>query len=398
MKNKTNEKMIMFLKERRVRFWTLVFLGVGVILFLTQGVYAQPRSLPPELMEMMDSAEQSPNQNQNRGNVVQSKEVSSEDIVVNNEKGKVIIDVLDLKNMDILDVLKLISKKSGVNIVAGQSVKGRITVYLKKTTVEEALEIIVEAYGWAFQKENGIIKVMSIAEYETRYGQKFGRNSLTKMKQLLFASPSKMAVILQQVKSASGKIVAEEKSGTLIMIDSPAKLKEMEIIIDHLDVPIRTEVFNLSYAKAEDLSTKILEMLTPDVGTMKQDKRSNRIVISDTSQKIKKISDLIAVFDEKDKEVNIEAKILQVVLSDEYKMGIDWQTIVSGFNKMSLIGDFDIIGATDKKGQISVGTIADDNYQFLIEALDTVGFTDILSSPNITTINNQEAKILVGST
>ena len=42
---------------------------------------------------------------------------------------KQIIDVLDLKNMDILDVLKLISQKSGLNIIAGQDVRGRITVF-----------------------------------------------------------------------------------------------------------------------------------------------------------------------------------------------------------------------------------------------------------------------------
>ncbi|VAW12081.1 hypothetical protein MNBD_BACTEROID05-1002, partial [hydrothermal vent metagenome] len=340
MKNENNKKMIFNWKSKN---WFFTCMGVLPVFLLSQEAYAQPRALPPELMEMMDSAEQNrnqlqnQNQNRNRGNVVQSKELSSEDIVVNNENGEAIIDVLDLKNIDILDVLKLISKKSGVNIVAGQSVKGRITVYLKKTTVEEALEIIVEAYGWAFRKENEIIKVMSIAEYETRYGQKFGRDSQTKMKQLLFASPADMAVILAQVKSASGKIVAEEKSGILIMIDSPAKLAEMEMIIEQMDVPVLTEVFDLSYAQAEDISSKILEILTPSVGTMKQDKRSNRIIVSDTSQKIKEIAHLISVFDQKDKEVNIEAKILQVVLSDEYKMGVDWQNILADLNSMSLV-------------------------------------------------------------
>src|SRR3989338_2661292 len=52
-------------------------------------------------------------------------------VVSASQKGeKKILDVLDLKNMDILDVLKLISQKSGLNIVAGQNVKGRGTVFL----------------------------------------------------------------------------------------------------------------------------------------------------------------------------------------------------------------------------------------------------------------------------
>ena len=53
-----------------------------------------------------------------------------------------VIDVLDLKDMDIIDVLKLISQKSGLNIVAGQNVKGPVTVFLKDVGVHEALKII----------------------------------------------------------------------------------------------------------------------------------------------------------------------------------------------------------------------------------------------------------------
>ena len=63
-----------------------------------------------------------------------------------------------------------------------------------------------------------------------------------------------------------------------------------------------------------------------------------------------------------------------------------------------MISDFDVLGTTDKRGKLSIGTIASDDYTALIEALDTVGTTNILSSPRITAINNKEAKILVGST
>ena len=40
------------------------------------------------------------------------------------------IDVLDLTNMDIYDVLKLISKKSGLNIIAGNNVQGRVNRFI----------------------------------------------------------------------------------------------------------------------------------------------------------------------------------------------------------------------------------------------------------------------------
>src|SRR3989338_6663170 len=111
---------------------------------------------------------------------------------------KQIIDVLDLKNMDILDVLKLISQKSGLNIIAGQDVRGGITVFLKDIEVLDALKIIVESYGWAYVKDGSIFKVMTAAEYEAKYERKFGQNAETRIKQLLFVKASDVAAVLNE--------------------------------------------------------------------------------------------------------------------------------------------------------------------------------------------------------
>ena len=228
-------------------------------------------------------------------------------------KESVVIDVLDLKNIDILDVLKLVSQKSGLNIIAGQNVKGRVTVYLKNVKVLEALRIIVEAYGWAYEQNKDIVKIVTAQEYEAKYGEKFGLNVETRIHQLLYANAADVVAVLNQVKSISGKIVFDEKSNTLIMLDNQKKSDEMEGIIKRIDVPIQTEVFELSYGKAKDLSTTISEILTPNVGKAKFDDRSNGIVVTDTPQKVKQIRQIIEAFDRKDKEVLIEA----------YRGGID---------------------------------------------------------------------------
>jgi general secretion pathway protein D len=54
-------------------------------------------------------------------------------------------------------------------------------------------------------------------------------------------------------------------------------------------------------------------------------------------------------------------------------------------------------GYTGNQGALSIGTLASDDYTVLIEALDTVGKTNVLSNPRIAVVNNEEAKILVGS-
>src|SRR3989338_3008812 len=84
-------------------------------------------------------------------------------------KESIVIDVLELKDMEIADVLKLISKKSGLNIVAGKNVKGKITIYLKNVEVRDALRIILESNDMAYAEEDGIIKVMGAKDYELAY-------------------------------------------------------------------------------------------------------------------------------------------------------------------------------------------------------------------------------------
>ncbi len=309
-----------------------------------------------------------------------------------------LLDVLDLKGMDVLDVLKLISQKSGLNIVASQNVKGRVTIYLKNIDVMDALRIIVEAYGWSYAQDGDIIKIITDKEFEDKYGYKFGQKSSTRVKPLLFAKAADITTVLNQIKSSSGKIIQEDKSNTVILMDSPKKIEEMEMIIARLDVPLKTEVFQLSYAKVQDLSAKVTEVITPGVGSMRFDERSNTIVVSDTEHKMEEIKNIINAFDQKDKQVLIEAKIVQIVLSDEFKLGIDWQAILRNYEDLKFTGDFDVLSAADKSGKVSVGTIDNSNYEIVLQALSTVGVTDILSSPSITAVNNQEAKILVGST
>ena len=309
-----------------------------------------------------------------------------------------IIDVLELKDMDIIDVLKLIAKKSDLNIVAGQNVRGKVTIYLKKVDVRDALRIILETNNLAYFEENGIIQVMADRDFESQHGYKFGEKIQTRIIPLTNAVATDVVAILNQVKSVFGKVIADETSNAVILVDAPNKVSSMQTLVKQMDVPRTTEVFALSYAGAEEMSKKLSEVLTKNVGRLDFDSRSNKVIITDTPRKMEEIKKIVAAFDQKEPEVLIEAKIVQIVLSDEYKLGIDWEAIVSDYKALALKGEFSILDSTEKRGKLSLGTLTDDDYHVLLEALKTVGTTNILSSPRIAVLNNQEAKILVGST
>ena len=309
-----------------------------------------------------------------------------------------VIDVLELKDMDIGDVLKLLSKKSGLNIISGKNVTGKVTIYLKNVDVRDALRIILESNDLAYVEENGIIKVIPGPQFEAAYGHKFGQDTETRIVALKYAKVEDAAAVLNQLKSQGGKISTDAVSNTIILTDRPDKIGLMEEMIGRMDILVETRVFELRYAKAEDVTKKIGTLLSKNIGKIEFDERSNKLFITDTAERFKDIEKMIQAFDQKHPEVLIEAKIVQVTLSDQYKMGIDWEAIVTDFHGLDLKNKFNILPDTlVNGGRLGIGTLANDDYEVLIEALDTVGRTNILSNPRITVINNEEAKILVGS-
>ena len=76
--------------------------------------------------------------------------------------------------MDINDVLKLLAAKSGLNIIAGKSISGRVTIFLQNVDVRDALTIILKSNDLAYIEDRGVIQIVSGSEYEQTNGHKFG--------------------------------------------------------------------------------------------------------------------------------------------------------------------------------------------------------------------------------
>nr|WP_313963774.1 pilus (MSHA type) biogenesis protein MshL [uncultured Streptococcus sp.] len=121
------------------------------------------------------------------------------------------------------------------------------------------------------------------------------------------------------------------------------------------------------------------------------------------------------------RQIAIEAKIIEVILSDRSKIGIDWSSVLENFNingvvrfgdptfsKVKEDGKFDpnsltnvgrvytVAGLVNNKLVRDVG-LADLNFSALINALDQQGRTKILSNPKLTVLNGQPALISVGT-
>jgi len=306
---------------------------------------------------------------------------------------------MDIKGMDIVDVIKMISTRSGMNIMVGKNVTGKVTLFIKNADIQDAFEIVLLSNDLAYEKKGGIINVLTQKEYELLHGERYQDKKQAKVVQLKYAKAQDLARTLTQIKTNIGKVVADENSNTLSLIDTPEKIIEMENFIKIADLPVQTKVFSLKYAQAEKLSPKLQAIITKSVGSLTVDERTNKIVITDYPNKLDEISKTIEAFDEKTPQVLIDAQIIEISPSDKFEMGVDWDFWLE--KNLRLAASLPTAGAINK---LSIGTAVAglspagrNQYKAIIDLLRTIGDTKILSSPRIMVLNNQEAKIHVGT-
>ena len=307
---------------------------------------------------------------------------------------------LDLKGMDVVEALKTLAAKGDINLVIGSDVRGRVTMFLKDVSVFDAFEIILVANNLASEKRGDIIYVMPQKEYETLYGERYDDKRQVKMIQLEYAKAAEVQKALEQIKTTVGKIIINEGSNTLVLIDTPKALSQARDLVAKIDQPTETVVLQLAYAKAEELSVKLNEILTKGVGFLQIDERTNKIIVTDLKTNLEKIKEMVNQFDEKPLQVLIDAKIVELTPSKKFYSGIDWDYWLNKYFRVQGALNFPIpVDVTDK---ISIGTIgvaepsAKGQYTGIMDFLEIFGETKILSSPRILALNNQEAKILVG--
>lgn len=303
---------------------------------------------------------------------------------------------LDIKGMDIVDVLKMLTQRSGLNVVVGKNVTGRVTLFLKDVEISDAFEIMLLANDLAYEEKDGIINVMTQRDYESLYGERYQDKKQVKTIRLKYAKAIDLSRALTQIKTNMGKIVTDEGSNTLVLIDAPEKIKEMESFIKDTDLPLETTVFGLNYAQADKLSPKLQEVITKGVGSIRIDERTNKIAVTDYPAKLTELATIISAFDEKTPQVLIDAQIIEIKPSDKFEMGIDWDFWLKKNFKLTQALP---IGTTNRLllSTASAAPTVKDEYKAIFDLLRTIGDTKILSSPRIMVLNNQEAKILVGT-
>lgn len=318
---------------------------------------------------------------------------------------------LDVREMNVVDVMKFLAFKGNFNLVTSAAVQGRVTLYLKNVLIRDALDIVLISNGLAYYVERSVVHVMTEQEFQTLYGRRFNDKNIVEIVQLQYVRPDYVMSALDHLKSSLGRIIIDQDTGSVVLIDTPESVARMKEVIARIEEPLETVVYSLQYAKAAEILEKFKARIDSNaVGSVSADVRSNKLVVRAYPGRKDEIEQLIRSLDEPTKEVLIEARVLQISFKPQMDYGIDWNldfrkssnNALQKLNFSNLMMNEGSLASssnlTSNYARIAYGNIDVDSFDLAVRALKQVSNTRILSNPKILVTNNEEAKIHVGDT
>lgn len=183
---------------------------------------------------------------------------------------------LDLQDADLTNVLRLLADVSGMNLVVEPDVSGKVTLKVENIPWDQVLDMVLMMNGLGREEVGGVIRIAK--EDKLRQEMKEREERLKIEQQLLktkkdlgeldtaylqinYAEPAEIAAKISEIKSADGKVSVDQRSGTILYTDYPARIAAAKGIIARLDKPnkqvlIEARIVQLSTSASRDLGVE----------------------------------------------------------------------------------------------------------------------------------------------
>ena len=229
------------------------------------------------------------------------------------------------------------------------------------------------------------------------------------------------------------KLVADERTNSVLISGDPTSRLRAKVVIQHLDTPFdnagNAQVIYLKYANAADL-VQVLTGVSESMDSSKQsggkaagkpdipiniqaDEAANALIITAPPDQYRALEAIIRKLDIRRAQVLVEAIIAEVSYDKARKLGVQWivdgtpdgtgpvGVINLGSPSITDIGTAIAAGGSVSLGSgtlIGGGKFDSDSVNFaaLIQALESDSASNILSTPSLMTLDNQEAEIVIG--
>jgi len=325
------------------------------------------------------------------------------------EQGNV---TLDFKEADIASVLKIISYKSGVNIVTTPDVAGNISVRLSDVPWEMALDVILKTYGFGSQRQGNVILVTKIENIAKIASEESLQTEIVTLKFLDAQDAQKIIIPLLSPRGKISVLYSRGQKGWQFgTFKIGREAASRAGVSNSTEGASRPET--VSYEK-NDKGETVMKKAEFDSSI-----KSKMLVITDTASTLDRIRNIILPkIDVKPKQVLVETRFIEVNETKLKDLGVDWGLGSSTNAESTAIATQTIESGTQAIGGHSLGTTAGalltssnpytaggefvfqkltgTQFEVIIHALESDVNTNTLSAPSILTLDNQEASMLVG--
>jgi len=161
---------------------------------------------------------------------------------------------LNFQNIEVRAVLQLIADFTDLNLVASDTVSGNITLRLQNVPWDQAMELVLKTKGLDSRQIGNVLMVAPAAEIAERERQEIEANKqlaeLAPLKsefiQIRYAKAANVVTLFEagseqggSLVSERGSVVVDERTNSIIVTDTTAKLDEIRALIANVDIPIR---------------------------------------------------------------------------------------------------------------------------------------------------------------
>lgn len=305
---------------------------------------------------------------------------------------------LSVNGASVRQVFLSLVKGTRYSVVLAGDVRGRVTLHLNNVTVPEAMSALRRVYGFGFHREGDRFYIS-------------GAGIQTRLFQVNYLNLRRTGMSSTTV-TAGGLHQAEQTSSSANGQQSDSKGQSGGSSSIGVETRTRSDFW-------PDLEKAIMVIVGKGPGRrVIVNPQTNMVIVRASPAELRVVEDFLGVTAEVvGRQVVLEAKIIEVELSDHYQTGVNWQALMQAGGSNFTVGQttgtagtsvgtlapsgglFDPAAATAASTFGGVFTLAIEggNINAFIEALKGQGQVQVLSSPRVSTINNQKAVIKVGA-
>ncbi|MBF0674046.1 pilus (MSHA type) biogenesis protein MshL [Pseudomonas sp.] len=266
---------------------------------------------------------------------------------------------------------------AGENLLVHPQVTGNMTFSLRNVTLEDVLAAVRDSYGYGYRR--------------TRYGYQIQPNqAVTRTYDINYLNVQRQG--MSDTRVSSGQVTTSDNTGTGVSGTTTSSTSST------------VSASQLQTSSNADFWKEVREVVAMIIGTEASNSvvvnpQAGLLVVRASSADQQGVADFLRQAQRNlQRQVILETKILEVNLADGFQAGINWSDL--GRERNSRFGvaleGAELAGATGAGGVFSAALSVGD-FNGILQLLETQGDVRVLSSPRISTLNNQKAVIKVGT-